>query len=135
MRFPQMLIKKPHTILLIDALGAVLTSVLLISLVPFLAPNWTNSNEFYPILPLFAGIMALNSFIGFLFFKNKWTFYLQIIASLNCVYCLISILILINSHNSISELTILYFILEILIVVSLVYTELTLISLHKKSNR
>jgi hypothetical protein len=135
MRFPQMLIKKPHTILLIDALGAVLTSVLLISLVPLLTPNWTNSSEFYPILPLFAGIMALNSLIGFLFFKNKWTFYLQIVASLNCIYCLISIIILINSHHTISQLAILYFIVEIFIVVSLVYAELSLISFHKKLNR
>ncbi len=133
MQFPIFLHLKPTFIFLIDALGAGLTTVMLIFVVPVLDPTWVNLNRFYEILPILSGIFTLNSFIAFLFLKKKWRIYLQIIAIANIFYCLYSSFTLMFYMNHPSALVITYFSLEILIILFLVYLELNLISVHKKN--
>lgn len=134
MRFQEIFIKNPKRILLIDGLGAVVTTLLLVFLVPMLAPFWVNTNSLYKILPLISGFLAINSLVAFFFFKTNWLFYLRFVAIANISYCLFSIFTLLVETNHLSILVITYFSLEILIVLFLVYLELTLISVHKKSN-
>lgn len=135
MRFQEIFSKKPNQILLVDGLGAVLTTLLLLFFVPFLDPNWVELTSFYKILPVISTFLAFNSLLAFFFFKTNWLIYLRFVALANIAYCLFSIFILIFDSNHVSILILTYFSLEILIVLFLVYLELNLISVHKKSNR
>jgi hypothetical protein len=135
MRFQEIFSKKPMLILLVDGLGAILTTLLLVFLVPILDPFWVNLNPFYTILPLISGILAFTSLATFFFFKTNWLIYLRFVVTANIGYCLFSLFILVFDWNYVSILVITYFSLEILIVLLLVYLELTIISAHKKSNR
>lgn len=135
MRFQEIFSKKPNQILLFDGLGAVLTTLFLIFLVPFLDPNWVELTSYYKMLPLISTFLAFNSLLAFFFFKSNWLIYLRFVALANIGYCLFSIFILIFDSNHVSILILTYFSLEILIVLYLVYLELTLISVHKNSNK
>jgi hypothetical protein len=135
MRFQEIFSKKPNLILLVDGLGATLTTLFLLFLVPILDPFWVNSSQFYNSLPLISGILAFTSLSAFFFFKTNWLIYLRFVLLANVGYCLFSIFILIFDSNHGSILIIAYFSLEILVVLLLVYVELTLISRHKNSKR
>lgn len=127
--------KKPNLILLVDGLGAILTTLFLLFLVPILDPFWVNANPFYNSLPLISGILAFASLSAFFFFKTNWLIYLRYVVMANIGYCLFSIFILVFDSHLVSILIITYFSLEILVVLLLVYVELTLISVHKKLKR
>jgi predicted membrane-bound spermidine synthase len=122
---------KPRKLLLLDALGALLSAALLYCL---LMPHadWIGLPDTH-IKALAIGAIFLASYdlLASFFFtsERKWT--ISVIALLNVSYCIITSGILIANYASITLLGWIYFIGEMAIVAVLVYLEWKIASSHR----
>jgi O-antigen/teichoic acid export membrane protein len=116
-------IKKPKLLLLIDILGALITTILLLLVVK-------NFNQFFGVTFSQINTLAIIAFsicsygaACWVTHKKNWKPILLVLASLNLLYCLITFLVL----NSSANLTIygnLYFLIEIVIILVLAFFEI-----------
>lgn len=118
------LMNKPKILFLTDALGAMLTTLLLLVVL-------RNFNEYFglptTILIFLASIsmsFCLYSTACFFFLKANWTPFIRIISYANLLYCLLTIGLLIRYNSVVTILGIIYFLVEVVIVYLLVYIEL-----------
>lgn len=113
----------PRRLLLIDGLGALVTAC---SLAFVLAPLETYfgmpRDILYP-LAIAAGCFALYSWSCYLFTDGKRPIYLALIATANLIYCCVTGWLLLHLHEQLTALGIIYFLLEILIILVLVRVE------------
>ncbi|MGV3611364.1 MAG: hypothetical protein ACO1N0_10470 [Fluviicola sp.] len=117
-------LSNPKKMLLIDALGASLTALLLAGiLVPF--------QEFFgmPVIVLillagFAGIFAGNSFIGLLWPLKYQITFLKVMVFWNSFYCCITAFLILVYFEKLTGLGLIYFISEIMIILGLVVLEI-----------
>ena len=116
-------IKNPKRLLLIDILGALITTILLLLVVK-------NFNQFFGITPSQINTLAIIAFLICSFgtvcwFKNKknWKPILLILASFNLLYCLTTFWVL-NSSTNLTIYGIVYFLIEILIILVLAFLEI-----------
>lgn len=115
---------KPKYIFLIDGLGAIITVVILFSVLrPF--------NEYVGIpqttltyLSLIGVFYFLYSITCFLLLKNNWQPFLRAISFANLLYCCLTIGVLICYYPSLTILGVAYFLAEIVVVCGLVFIEL-----------
>lgn len=63
-----------------------------------------------------------------IFFARKWKSYLKLIAIANVGYCLVTIVVLFFYRHELTALGIAYFLVELLLIMILVFTELKAIS-------
>jgi hypothetical protein len=112
-----------HQLILIDAFGALLTSSLLYIVV-------FRYHEFFGLSPtiitvLIGAALLLTTFSGicYLFVRQKAALFLTIIATLNTLYCLATLSILIIYREDVSIWAMVYFLGEIAIVMILVTEE------------
>ncbi|HMQ06596.1 MAG TPA: hypothetical protein PKC30_04800 [Saprospiraceae bacterium] len=113
----------PAKLFLMDGLGAVLTSsLLLFVLIPL---------EIYFGMPrhvlfLLAGIAIVFSFYSILcsiFVKEEWVSYLRIICLANLAYCILSLGFVIYFFHRLTALGVAYFFIEILVVAVVITIE------------
>ncbi|MCI4670620.1 MAG: hypothetical protein MRZ79_20970 [Bacteroidia bacterium] len=115
---------KPKTLFLIDALGALLSAVLLgVVLVEFQSYIGMPKEILYR-LAFLAGIFAAYSFFCYARIKARWPIFLRIIAITNILYSILTMGLVFYLHNDMTLLGYLYFILEVIIVVTLALAEL-----------
>lgn len=109
----------------IDSLGALLSALLLgIVLVRFDDVFGMPVRVLYPLAAI-ALAFCLYSLACYLLVRKKAKPYLQLIAVLNLLYCLLTIILLYYHHSMLSVLGYLYFIGEIIIITVLAYIELS----------
>lgn len=127
MRSQQVLNKlasNPKRLFLIDSLGALLSAFLLgVILVQFESTFGMPRQVLY-FLSFIACIFALYSFFCYLRIPQNWRPFLKAIAFANLIYCCITIGLLFYFRQKITVWGMIYFILEIGIVISLVSIEL-----------
>lgn len=121
--------KKPRTLFLLDGLGAALTTFSLFFVL----------RHYYNYFGMPANILTCLSVIGLVYcaysmscyflLKEFWTPYLRIIAISNFLYCILTMVFLYSYYNDLTRIGVTYFLLEILIVLSLVYIELIVASM------
>ncbi|MEM7551410.1 MAG: hypothetical protein AAF363_17140 [Bacteroidota bacterium] len=70
-----------------------------------------------------AGCFAIYSFSCFLFLEEKWQPFLKVIAMANKCYCLVTLFLIILFWNTLTMLGIVYFLREIILVMTLVSFE------------
>ena len=127
MRVINQLQRKPNTIFLIDALGALGTAGLLYFLV--------GSNEQWFGLPqhivhelvLAAVVFFVYSFTCFMLHSNKWKSLLKVIAFCNVAYTVVTAVLMIQFAQQLTTLGFCYFIGEIIVILLLVWVEWKLI--------
>lgn len=122
---------EPRKLFLIDALGAALTAFSLFFVV-------RNYNEYFG-MPL--NILMYLSIIGLFYFvysiscysllTGYWVPCLRITGIGNLLYCMLTITFLYNHYDDITTLGLAYFLSEILIIMLLVYMELSVASMLK----
>jgi hypothetical protein len=118
------MVLNPKRLFLIDFFGAVLSAFLLgIVLVKLESIIGMPSNVLY-ILAILACGFAVYSFLCYLFVKENWQPFLKIIAIINLSYCLVTMGLVIYFYQEITTLGHIYFILEMIVIVSLVSVEL-----------
>lgn len=115
---------KPQNLFLLDASGAIFSALLLFFVLkPFSTYFGMPETQISP-LAVIAVFLSLYSFSCFLFVKNKNKLFLSLLAVLNLLYCLLTLALVILSHQNIQLIGILYFAGEIGIILFLVVLEL-----------
>jgi hypothetical protein len=124
------LAKNPKKIFLIDALGALMTCVLLIIIQTKLKLYFGMPIKTLTILSILAFALFWYSTACFtLFQKINWKQHLKRIARANSIYCGLTFVLLVYNYKIITPLDWIYFLGEIAVVLSLVYLELSLFKL------
>ena len=113
----------PRKLFLTDALGALLTAVLLWGPVRNQYTHFGLDPSVASGLALIASLLFIYSFSCYCFLKTAWTPFLSALAGINFFYCVLT-LILICTQPGVKPLGIAYFTGELLIICLLVYIEL-----------
>lgn len=118
------LAKDPHRLFLIDGLGALLSVFLLGYVLVQLQEIVGMPVRTLYILASIPILFAIYDFICYTKLSADLSQFLRYIAFANIVYCLFSLVMLVNHKESLTFLGMSYFIIEILIVLVLAYIEL-----------
>jgi hypothetical protein len=125
------LISNPKKVFLTDGIGALLTGTLLIVVViPFNKAFGMPQSALY-CLAAIAYFFSIYSFYCWYIKSIQWPSLLIAISVANCVYCILTAILLINFTNTITLLGFAYFTGEIIIILSLVSLEIWTV---KKAN-
>lgn len=112
-----------NRIFFVDALGAVLSATMLGIVLPgFVAVFGMPAHALYPLAAM-ATCFAFYSFACHLLKPNRWQIFLRIVASLNLGYCMVSMTLMYVFWGSLTGWGVLYFVLEKIVVLLLVYGE------------
>ena len=122
------LAKNPKKIFLIDALGALITCVLLIVIQTKLKFYFGMPIKTLTILSIIAFALFWYSTACFtLFQKINWKQHLKRIARANLIYCGLTFALLVYNYKIITPLDWIYFLSEIMIIASIVSVELRMV--------
>ncbi|WP_298543030.1 hypothetical protein [uncultured Aquimarina sp.] len=123
--------KKPRLLFLVDGLGALLT-------IFFLAVVLTTFQEYIGMpkkilyfLSLIVLVFAIYSLSCYLLNPTNWKIFLKIIAFANLIYCLLTAAYMYYFYESLTNLGLLYFCIEILIIFLIVTIEFMIASAPK----
>jgi hypothetical protein len=121
--FP-VLVKNPRKILLIDGLGALLSSLLLLVVASFETVFGMPKQVFYLLIPL-AIIFTINSLTCYYLKVSNWRI-LYVIATANLSYCLLTLVLVFYHWQGMTWLGIWYFFSELAIVLLISSLEIKL---------
>jgi hypothetical protein len=127
------LARSPQRLFLIDGIGAIISASLLL-LVRSLFPSFFHIPQ--ETIYTLAGIAYLFAAYSIFFSQKKatkWPLFLQLIATANALYCLATLILVFIYFSHLSLLEILYFLIEIIIILTLVYIEYS-VALFSRSN-
>ncbi len=110
-------------LLLVDAIGAMVTASLLGQIVARFEDFFGMPSKVSYILAMVAALFAIYSFIGHFLWKGNLKTYLTIIMIANLGYCLATSSLIFTYWHNLSVFGIVYFIGEIFIILALVRTE------------
>ena len=113
----------PYKLFLIDSSGALLTAFLSLFLTKFENIFGIPAKSLY-YLSFLGGIFFIYSFTCFLGKVINWAFYLKIIAIANFFYCCLTISLIIYLYQQLTILGLIYFVLEVIIIIVLATIEL-----------
>lgn len=122
------LTSNPKRLFLLDGLGACLTTLLLVGiLVPF-QTTFGMPQSTLQTLYLVAIAFGIYSILCFLLVKRNWILFLKIIATANTLYCCLTAFYVVYYFEQLTVLGVIYFVVEMAIIVELVYLEMKTIS-------
>lgn len=127
------LAQKPKTIFLIDSLGALATALILFTVLRTFSDYFGMPPTTLLYLSIIAMIFSLYSITCYSFVKKDWQPYLKAIMIANCLYCCLTIGLMVYHYQSITLLGIAYFVSEITIIGLLVFIELKTLGQWKKN--
>jgi hypothetical protein len=114
---------KPEKLFLLDGLGAALTTCSLFFVV-------RNYNDYFGMpantltyLSAAGLVYCAYSMSCYFLLKSHWTPYLRIIATGNFLYCILTTTLLYSYQSNLTLFGMIYFVVEIIIIVALAYTE------------
>lgn len=114
---------KAKTLLLIDALGALVTGISLL-LIKFIFNAWfAMPANILLILAGIAFVFFLFSFSAFYLVKTRHVKFLKAISCANLFYCLLIIALLINDGEQLKLFDWIYFTAEVVVILALVFVE------------
>lgn len=108
--------------------GALLTAFLTGVVLRMFVNTFGMPPKLLSILSILACIFAVYSMSCYFLIGKNWRTYLKIIAVANLMYCLLTAILVMLLYQQITILGIIYFIGEILIILGLVYVELSVSS-------
>ena len=117
------LIKSPRKVFLVDCTGAILTVFFLLVILARFDGVFGMPKRILYYLASIASIFAFFSLMCFVANFKKWALFLKVIMTANLIYCCLTITAVIYFFNKLTILGILYFLLEVLIIIAVVITE------------
>lgn len=125
------LTSNPRKVFLIDGIGALLTGTLLIVvIIPFNKEFGMPLSALY-CLSAIAYVFSIYSFCCSYIKSDQWPSLLRAISVANCVYCILTVILLIIFTNTVTLLGFAYFTGEIIIIISLVSLEIRIVKKWK----
>jgi hypothetical protein len=118
---------EPKNIFLLDAFGALLTTLLLYFILRNFNEFFGLSKDVFECLSSIALLFFIYSISGYFLVKQNWKSFLKIICSANILYCILTLSIVLYNYETISIYGIAYFLAEIAVIIGLVYFEMKFI--------
>ncbi len=119
---------KPKKIFFIDSIGALITAIFLGLVLARLEPIFGMPPKVLYGLSFIACMFALYSFYCHLQLTKNWRPYLIGIISANLIYCCLTIGLVICYYQKLTNLGLMYFLFEIMVILILVCIELKTVS-------
>jgi hypothetical protein len=133
MKFQEKLNKiNPTKLFLIDSLGGLLSAFMLGFVLVKFENSVGMSRSILYFLSGIALVFSVYSFVCFLWGIKNWQIYLKIIAIANLLYCCLTVILMIYGYEKLTVLGLIYFVLEIMIVVILAIIELKMVAISLK---
>lgn len=117
------LISHPKRIFLIDSIGALLSAVFLVAIVLFFRQAVGLPEKILYLQLGIACIYSVYSMCCYFLVSSRWRTFLRIISIANLLYSLLIVLCLVVSYDSIAFFGLIYFSLEIMVILCLVFVE------------
>jgi len=124
--------KKPNTLFLVDSLGAGFTAFFLFVVLRNFYGYFGMPSDILTYLSIIALIFCVYSTTCFVLLKGNWTPYIRAISIANLIYCVITLMLLYSYFSDLTKLGVAYFFIEIAIIITLVYVELSVANAVKK---
>ena len=125
-------IDKQKTLLLIDSVGAILTAFFLFSVLRPFNEHFGMPKIVLIDLSIIAFCFFIYSITCFLFLKGDLKLFIRLIGISNLLYCALTIGLLYKYHTFLTNLGMIYFLIEVLIICTLSYIELRVVQWGKK---
>ncbi|MFM9840390.1 MAG: hypothetical protein ACKVOQ_19140 [Cyclobacteriaceae bacterium] len=122
-RFIAQIIPKPKTIFLVDGLGAFATASILFLVQGQFQDYFGMPSEILSLLSIIAFTFTVYSILCFLFLKKNWGIFLKAIMTANLLYCYLTTSLLIHHRFMLTNMGLIYFIAEIVVIGGLVFIE------------
>jgi len=128
--------KKPKTLFLLDGLGAAMTTFSLFFVLRHYYDYFgmpTNVLTYLSVIGLFYCIYSMSCYF---LVKDYRAAHVRIIAISNFLYCILTMTLLYSYYSNLTQTGLIYFLGEIIIIMSLVYLELRVANMlrHKKTD-
>ncbi len=114
----------PRRLFLIDSLGALLSIFLLGFVLVQLESFIGMPKSILYKLAIAPCFFAVYSFICYWRLPKNWRFFLKIIALANLIYCCVSIMLVFYHFEQLTQLGLVYFLGELIVLIALIYLEL-----------
>jgi len=114
----------PRRLVLLDAIGALVTAALVGLVLPWFEPHIGLSRSSLHVLGAIAAAYTVLSFYAF-FLLRSWHIYLRVIGLANLGYVAVTLAVLVSEWSTVTGLGLAYFAVEIAIIVGLSCVELT----------
>ncbi len=118
----------PKRLFLLDGLGGMLSAFLLGVVLARFETTFGMPRKVLYFLSCLACLYAVYSLLSHWRVKGNWKPYMQAIAVANLLYCCLTIGLVIYHYHALTRLGVIYFLLEVMIIVGLVIMELKTIS-------
>jgi hypothetical protein len=115
---------QPRTVFLIDAVGALISVLLLGVILPAFETIVGMPYRVLYLLAGLAGVLFLLSTICFVFAGRKWKLFLVLVALGNIFYCFLTGAAIVWFQSDLTNIGLVYFIAEIAVILSLASLEL-----------
>lgn len=125
----------PKILFLIDGFGALLTALILFSILRPFNRYFGMPKSVLTILSIIALAFCLYSMSCFYLVKEKWKSFLKAVSTGNLIYCCITIGLIVYYYDQLTVLGIVYFLLEIAVICGLVFLELYTLTISDRSDR
>lgn len=121
----------PRKLFLLDGLGAALTTIFLFFVLRHYNYYFGMPEKILTYLSPVGLVYCAYSISCYFLLKDHWTVYLTIIGISNFLYCILTITFLYYNYNRLTRIGLMYFFAEILIIMLLVYIELSAANILK----
>lgn len=127
--------KKTKALFLVDGLGAALTTFYLYFVLRHFYEYFGMPIYILTYLSLIGLVFCVYSMTCFFLLKENWTPFLRLIGVGNLIYCILTMILVYIYFNDLTKLGVIYFLLEITIIVVIVYIELRVASAFKNNKQ
>ena len=114
---------QPPKLFLVDSLGALLSALLLGLVLTQFEKTFGMPQQVLYVLSVIPCVFAVYSFLCFLSKTIHWRFFMKIISTANLLYCCLTLGLMIYFYQQLTVLGLLYFVLELIIIINLAYIE------------
>ncbi len=122
------MILPPKQLFLIDSLGGMLSALLLGVVLARFETTFGMPRKVLYFLSCLACVYAVYSFLSYWRIKENWRPYMQAIAIANLLYCCLTVGLVIYHRQELTKLGLIYFLLEVVVIISLIIMELKTVS-------
>jgi hypothetical protein len=116
--------RKPRTLFLLDGLGAALTTFSLFFVVRYYYDYFGMPANILTYLSVIGLVYCAYSMSCYFLLTDYRASYLRIIGISNFLYCILTMTLLYSYYNSLTQIGLIYFLAEVLVIVLLAYIEL-----------
>ena len=127
--------KKTKALFLVDGLGAALTTFYLYFVLRHFYEYFGMPTYILTYLSLIGLVFCVFSMTCFFLLKGNWKPFLRLISVGNLIYCVLTMILVYIYFNDLTKLGVIYFLLEITIIVVIVYIELRVATAFKNNKQ